>query len=414
VTRIRTVDSMDMDCLVIGNGAAGLICATRLATKGYKVGVVGEGQTSTSLSTGCITSLHPVKGEMMDRDGMRAVFPYSMEAETEDLMMVFEDMFSFLLPELDLVGLPMRGNMVTVRRMLTSVGTEYQCSIPQLFSLQGRIEDLRGSKAALLGIMGHGDSDPDMVSSMVRSWSDMEIDPYWTSPSSLEGRTDLTSSEVARLCRRTDLMDELVEAISQIDAESVGLPPLLDLDGYRKGMEYLQSRSGRKVFELITPLSLPGIRFQSALEALARSKGCSMLNGWRVTELEIDQAGVDGAILESRSRRRKVEAGALVLATGDTVGGGLNITGQTIASPLLGSREARETVELDRKGLLNISLEGIEVDDRLRPSIDGVNLRNMVTAGSVIKGFSYPSGTGMGASMFTAWKAAETVMEVLQ
>jgi len=414
VRSIRSVEPMDLDCLVIGHGAAGLVCASRLASRGQRVGVVGEGVTATSLSTGCITMIHPVQGEMIDRDSMRSVYPYSLEGEVEDLMMAFEDMYSFLIPGLDQRGLPIRGNPVTVRRMLTSVGTRYQCSIPQMFSLQGRIDRLEESRTSLLGIMGHRDSDPDLAVAMVSSWSDFELDSYWTCPRSLGGRTDLTSGEISRICRRGELIEEVAEAMSELDADLVGIPPIMDLHQYQEGMERLQSLSGRTVFELVTPMSLPGRRLQSALESLASDLGCVMLNGWRATSIAVEGREATKAILESRSCERRISMGSLILASGDTVGGGLTINGQRVEAPLLPmtSEVKDEMAEMDMGGLMRISRSGMRVDDSLRPLIGGDPMLNVAVAGVAIDGFSYPSGAGMGASIFTAWRAADTVMEV--
>ncbi len=400
--------------MVIGHGAAGLLSASRLASRGYSVGVVGTGETATSLSTGCITMLHPAQQDMFDRDRMRTVFPYSLEDGTEELMMEFEDMFSFLIPDLDLLGLPIRGNPLTVRRMLTSVGTEFQCSIPQLFTLQGKIDRLREARPALLGIMGHRDSDPDLATIMASGSTGIELKAYWTLPRALGERRDLTPVEVARLCRRGGLLEEIAEALSEIDADLVGLPPLMDIHQYRRGMERLQSLSGRKVFELVTPLSLPGRRLQSALWSLAANKGCTMLKGWRATGVDVREGEVSNVVLEDRSRWRRITLGALIIATGDTIGGGLDIDGQRIFSRLLASAaEKKEMKEMGKADLVEVSRSGIEVDRRLRPVMNGRTIQNMVAAGSVIDGLSYPSGTGMGASMYTAWKAAETVREVV-
>jgi anaerobic glycerol-3-phosphate dehydrogenase B subunit len=414
---IRSAPPMDFDCLVVGHGAAGLLCASRLASRNVRVAVVGTGETSTSLSTGCISVLDQIEGDLIDPNVLASQFPYSLAGKDRDeVIMALEDLYSFLIPDLEIQGLPMRGNPLSIRRMLTSLGTPYQCSIPQMYNLGGRLEHISEKGTSLLGIMGHRDSDPDLASRMIKSTLDMEIRSFWTKPSSLEGRTDLTACEVSRLAKRKDLTDDLAEAISEVEGELVGIPPVFDLSGYQEGMSFLERSSGKKVFELVTPLSLPGRRLQAAMESMARAKGCTMLLGWRALDVEIINGKVTGVVLNSRSREARVDLSSIVLATGDSVGGGLTLKDQSMFEPLMGAsctlmREDLRT--LHAEDLVGLSNAGVEVDSVLRPRCSGEIISNAAVAGSVISGFSYPSGGGMGAAMLTAWLAAQTIMEVV-
>jgi glycerol-3-phosphate dehydrogenase subunit B len=413
----RSVSPIDLDCLVVGHGSAGLLCASRLAFQGIKVGLVGEGETSTSLSSGCITTIHPVAGDLIEGRELQSRFPFSLGGESwEETLEILEELFPFLLSGLDDQGLPLRGNPLMVSRMLTNLGTPYQCSVGQLHSLPGTIDHVLRGDTALLGIMGHRDSDPDLAAAMVRSTLNLDVRPYWTMPSSLEGRTDMTPGEVARLAKKGRFIGELAEALSDIGEERIGIPPVFDLADYERGMNLLRDSSGREVFELITPLSLPGRRLQAALESLARSEGCRMLLGWRASSIEESEGEVNSVVLESRSRTMRVEPSTLVLATGDTVGGGLSVKGQSIREALLsssGSNVVEGLSTLDANDLLRLSREGVEVDQGLHIVGKDGAMSNAFAAGAIISGFSYPSGEGMGASLFTAWLAARAVMEVL-
>lgn len=415
---VRSVASIDLDCLVVGHGAAGLLCASRLASQGLKVGLVGEGETSTSLSAGCITTIHPVAGDLIEGRELQSRFPFSLGGETwDETLEIMEDLFLFLLSRLDAQGLPLRGNPLRVSRMLTNLGTPYQCSIGQLHSLPGMIDHVSKVDTALLGIMGHRDSDPDLAAAMARSTLDLDIRPCWTMPSSLEGRTDMTAGEVARLAKRGQFIGELAEALSDIREERVGIPPVFDLADYDRGMNRLRESSGKEVFELVTPLSLPGRRLQAALESLARSAGCRMLLGWRASVIEESEGEVSSIVLESLSRTMRVTPSSLVLATGDTVGGGLIVEGQSIRESLLSPSDSSVSAALstlDADDLLRLSREGVEVDQGLHMVGKDGAMANAFAAGSVISGFSYPSGEGMGAALFTAWLAARAVMEVLR
>lgn len=414
---IRPSLHLDFDCLVVGHGAAGLLCASRLASRGVKVAVVGTGETSTSLSTGCISVVDQIDGDLIDPNVLSSLFPYSLTGDDHDeVIITLEDLYSFLIPDLEKQGLPMRGNPLSIRRMLTSLGTPYQCSIPQMYTLRGRLEHLSEKETSLLGIMGHRDSDPDLASRMVKSTLDMEIHPFWTKPSSLEGRTDLTVSEVARLANRKDLMDELAGALSETEGELVGIPPVFDLSGYQEGMSFLERSSGKEVFELVTPFSLPGRRLQAAMESMARSKGCTMLLGWRAVDVEIFNGEVTGAVLSSGSREARVDLSSMVLATGDSVGGGLTLKDQSMLEPLMGASctlMGEDLRTLQAEDMVKLSNAGVEVDSVLRPRCSGEIIANAAAAGSVISGFSYPSGGGLGAAMLTSWLAAQTIMEVI-
>lgn len=409
---------MDFDCLVIGHGAAGLLSATRLASKGIRVAVVGRGETSTSLSTGCISLTDRIEGNDIDPDDLVSRYPYSLAGDDgTSLTSIMEDLYSFLKPELDRQGLPMRGEPFSIRRMLTSLGTPYQCSLPQLYAWKGDVERISNVETSLLGIMGHRDSDPDLASSMARSTLGLEMRPFWTMPKCFDGKADLTAGEVAQLAKRSDLVEELAEAISEVEGEMVGIPPVFDLREYQAGMESLERSSGKEVFELVSPLSLPGRRLQATMESMARAKGCTMLLGWNASSVRIEENEVEEVVITSRSREARLRISALVLATGDTLGGGLAVRGQSLSEPLMGCRcsgTGSDYRALQTDDLVRLANSGVEVDTALHPWCDGGPVANATAAGSVISGFSYASGGGIGASLLTAWLSAQTVLEVIQ
>jgi len=418
-----------VDFLVVGHGAAGLLCGSLISSRGRRVAIAGRTATATALSTGCFTLFRPpciIPGpsqtdfDMLSR--MVAPFNSLFEQSSEDLAGSLSDILSFIVPRLSSQGLPMCGDFDYSYSVLSNAGTPYSCSVSPSYVEKGRLDLNANGTVALVGILGLRDFDPDLAVSMLESaMGRSNVRAYWIQIPEVKERYDMSSSEVAALSERASIEEGIAEVLKEFDEESVGLPPLFSLPQFVRKMEYLEQHTGKRVFEVATPLSLPGQRLQDALENVAVREGCRLLRGLTAVEVEFSGNRASSVTVRSRTREQRITFSRLILATGDLVGGGLVLDGDRV-------EEATSSVQIESRGgadpypppdpslssqaLRNAMHSGVRVDSHLRLfTMQGETLDNVFGAGSVLSGFSLPTGVGLGGVMLTSWMAARNAME---
>jgi anaerobic glycerol-3-phosphate dehydrogenase len=425
---MRELAPIRTDILVIGQGAAGLLAATLLARENNEVLVVGDGAPATSLSCGCISF---VRDDVLEEDGgrldvetlARSVYPFNemIEAHDFDFQDTVSGVSAFIGRQLADQGLEMSDNLFRVYRLITNAGTIHQCSLAPLPVNAGGLRHLAGKRTALLGFEGMGDLDPDLAVRMLRGARGAgEFRAYRAALPALGGRAAVSATEASLLLRSDAAVAEVADAVGRIGEDNVGLPPLFRLDDFQKGMARLRRATGRNVFEVVTPLSLPGQRFQEALERMASGSGCSLLRNRRVGRLEVKGRRLTEASLVTRTRTQKVRFNACVVATGDLIGGGLVASGLEIGDALgtfkvgkVKRSGLRSHSGLRIPAMVKDAAESgflVEGDMRLQLAAGGA-AENAFGAGSALAGFSFPTGVGLGGGLLTAWVAAISAKE---
>ena len=121
-------------------------------------------------------------------------------------------------------------------------------------------------------------------------------------------------------------------------AEVIGLPAVLGLFKSSAVVRELQERIGVPLFEMPTlPPSVPGLRLQEALERKAAEKGTYHLFRHRVGKAEPGkEGGFKVPILRDGETIRTVSSGAVILASGRFLGGGLQADRKIVREPLFG------------------------------------------------------------------------------
>ncbi len=421
---MRELPSAKVDILVIGQGAAGLLAGISLG-RDHTVAVVGDRASATSLSTGCISVISQEaeidSGGKIDLESLaHSVHPFSdiIERSAMSLETLLPEMSHLFFHALADQGLEMSDDLFHHYPLLTNVGTEYGCSSAPVHTINGQLDRMAGSKLAILGIAGGLDMDADLVPLLFdkERWH-ARLNPHWARIKALKGRTNCNPGEIAEVFRSEEALEQLIEAIKDLDEENVMIPPLFPLSNYSVGMTALRRKSGRNVFEAVTPLSLPGLRLQGAMEKAALAEGCRMLKGRTVVKLLIKDDVVTGAVLSSRTRRRTYHFNSVIVATGDVIGGGLAIKGREIIDPL-GSFKVSTFPSRSNKAARSGMPEAMEEtgylvgNDMRLISKDNTPLRNAFGAGAALAGFSFPTGVGLGGSLLTAFVAAKSVQEV--
>ncbi len=356
---MRHLDPVRTEFLVIGGGAAGMLVATYLAEHRRDVALVDTGTSCTALSTGCL------KGTGLN-----------------------EAMLDYLLPRLRSNGLSMTRHLEQVP-LLGNAGNRYHCSLAPRYTALGTLESVMRSKLAVVGIEDNQDVDPELVCSFLRQDAGMKADPVYISG---KGRISL---------------DSLCHELSRIDADSIMLPPLFALRDHESGMLELTERTGRIVFEPVTPLSLPGTRLAEAMRCILANSGCHVLDHRRVTKLIQIGGRYDTAVVQTAGTVQEINFSTLVLAGGNAIGPGLMVSGKEVTDPFEAFVITRKQESLSGMPVNRALSSGYDVDGRYRAIMNnGNSAENVYACGSALAGLSYPLGRGLLDVLDGAWDVA--------
>jgi glycerol-3-phosphate dehydrogenase subunit B len=118
-------------------------------------------------------------------------------------------------------------------------------------------------------------------------------------------------------------------------AQVIGLPAILGMHRPDRVHADLEQRTGLRIFEIPTmPPSVPGVRLREWLEQTLPGKGVTLIPQHKVTALNL---APDGATLDLRDGFGpiRIQAQAVILATGRFLSGGLQAHPDAIREPLL-------------------------------------------------------------------------------
>jgi len=393
------------------------------------VAVVGRAITATALSTGCVTlfrppgiMLSPLKTDFEMLNRLISPFNLIVGQKPESIACALDELRGFLMPRLEEQGLPMSGDFNQSRCLISNIGSPYSCSINPRYSENGRLDLSERKTVALLGFLGLRGFDPDLAASIFKSSVGRRgIRAYWTKIPEIRERYDVSPSEVAARSDHSPLEENIGRSMKELDEEFIGIPPIFGLSQYQKKMNHLERDTGKRIFEVVTPLSLPGHRLQTALEKVAAREGCRRLKGLTAIDIGFSGNHASSVTVRSRSREQRITFSKMILASGNLVSGGL-VTDvdepDQIVAPLqadisrLPSTISASDASLGSQALRSAMTTGIRTDaDFHIVCRKGEVLDNVFGAGSALSGFSLPTGVGLGGVMFTAWIAAENAME---
>ena len=315
--------------VVIGAGVSGLVAAIRLARAGARVTLLAKGTGGLQLSQGTVDIL--------------GYGPQRVERPLEALA-GFADAnpghpYAFLDAELvgasasylaELVGPALLvGDPAVNLQLPTAVGAVRPTALASPSMTAGAC--VADARFVIVGLRQLKDFYPELVAHNLNrtdlpGGGRLTARPVMLDFPAREGEVDSSGLTYARALDDPAYRRRFAQAIAGVVAvgETVGLPAVLGLDDHGAWAE-IAEQVGAKVFEIpLPPPSVPGMRLNRALTALAKASGVRVVPGSRVTGFRSAGDSVACVQLATAGGIREFAADAFLLATGGFESGALS------------------------------------------------------------------------------------------
>ena len=415
---------MSYDTLVVGAGLAGLTAALRLTEQGQRVLIAARGVGATHLAPATVDVLGYVGDARVDSPS-RSLAALLATAPDHPYRHVSTELLARAVAWFGARAgtLGYSGNLDANMLLPTVLGVPKPSALAPQTMTGG---DLRaGGRFAFVGFKGFKDFHAPLIADNLGrarleapiSARAIELDP----PSSRLG--DLSGRVLAGRFDHGELADWLAAALmDRTDAdERIGLPAVL---GLRKAVETwrdLESRLGRKVFEVAPlPPSMPGIRLYEAMAAALRAGGARIVHGVRVSGAHGSNRRIESVDVINATGAVSYPVQSVVLASGGFASGGLELdsfgtTRETVFDlPVIGVPSSDRVRFAPRYfDAQPLAAAGVATDGLLRPidAAGGPVYANLYAAGAIIGGaVPWKEKSGTGISVATGYAAAEAIL----
>ncbi|MDR1833153.1 MAG: glycerol-3-phosphate dehydrogenase subunit GlpB, partial [Propionibacteriaceae bacterium] len=309
-----------MKAVVIGAGLGGLVSAVKLAKDGHTVTLITFGLGGLQLGQGTVDVYGYPDGESLPvTDPFAALaqapvgHPYAAIG-AEQVRAGVDYLVELLGPEL-LVG----GE--TNALLPTAVGAFRPTLKLQPSMAAGQPKD--GAKWVVVGLRQLKDFNPDLIAGNVSRAElpgDVRVSarPLWLDFPARPGEVDSNSLAYARAFDKVEYRQQFAQALKPLlePGEAVALPAVLGLKD-RLVYRDLQEDLGAEVFEIpLPPPSVPGMRLNEALTALAKAAGVRVVLGSRVTGFSAEGGKVRSVTAATAGAPREFAADVFVYAPG--------------------------------------------------------------------------------------------------
>jgi glycerol-3-phosphate dehydrogenase subunit B len=401
------------DVVVIGAGTAGLVAATRLAQSGAEVCLLAKGVGSTHLAPGTIDVLGYAP-ERVDAPAAAVAelarrqpdHPYALLVPT---LQAAADWFIATAAGGALPGYHYVGSLDHNLLLPTAIGAlKPSALVPETFA-GGESQQLK--RVTVVGTSLLRDFHPSLCAENLRA---VGIE---ATSIAIEIEADRADASTLGLARRFDdpgwraafsaRLAPLIKA-----ADHVALPAMLGLEDPHSVLTDLQSRLGRRVFEIPTlPPSVPGMRlFEILRQALLAADGRLALGAGVVAHRRDGErvVSVDTATAGSNTT---YEAGAFVLASGGFHSGAITLDSHWQPHEMLLDLPLRGVPGPDEPRFLPsyfdeqpLARAGVAVDAELRAQ----GTTNVFVAGASLPGsVAWQEASGEGIALASGYRAAQ-------
>ncbi len=438
---------MRFDILVIGGGMAGAVAASKAADSGQEVAVVRRGYGATALSSGAIDiALDPLgissesgadtssikRGleELIRRSShhpYRAIASAGAAEPADTVIDIFREALNELLAGLK-NNLPFTGSLDCNQILANNLGTCKFAAFSQGTISSGDLLKMRQARLLFLGIRGLSCFNPRYLANSLLDFSRRQDTDYIQATDSIlldfpgcsrennmlpaELAAGLDNPEVA-----TNFTESIKRAVGNKSCTHLVLPPVFGLDRAPQILERIQESLGCICFETVsTPVSIPGLRLQRALDANLSAKGIKVLSG-EVVAFKQKGKRVAEVMLKEEGN---ISAKSFVLATGKYIGGGV-VKGPGFKEPIFdlplffNGKKIGEVFIKEMLGHNPVASHpafsvGLRTDSRLRPLQEEgeVIFENLFAAGAVLGGYNYlTEKCGLGVALATGFLAGK-------
>ena len=449
------------DLLIIGGGMAGLVAGTVASEAGLPTLLVRKGQSATAYSSGAIDVIGYVPDFIepfsSPEEGLLAIaalyplHPYAVVGYGEDTasegtgaasVRRVREAITWLKDHLGGTIAPVTGEFDTNMRLITILGTTKPACLAQTTMYPGDLEDREDSVLLIAGITGCSEFSPSAAAkTYIEDRVALNGPPHKVGHCMLQvtpfGKSfNISSIEIARHLDREGSIEVLAEQlkvqVKRIGATHVALPPVLGIRNANANKSKLEKLIGVTVFELLGfPPSVPGLRLQRALEGVFVKAGGKMLVGHEAISHVRTKQRITAVIARSPLREVRIDAKAVILATGKYIGGGiagdekgLRETVFDIMTVTDDYHSSRDIIPSRSTNRLSISPTGqpiqacgLGIDSQFRPvREDGLEWAdNLFAAGAVLAGYNYSvEKSGLGVALTSGYSAAKNAIDYLR
>ncbi len=407
-----------IDLLVVGAGLTGLFAAWQAARRGARCMLVTYGRGGLELSSGClgIASSGPPHQQVA---AARLPHPYALVG-VDALRRAVDD----LLELLEGSNLPYAGSLESNLELPTAAGgTACAAYAPRSLA---RFLDAGAGPVTLAGFAGFRDFDSVLASNRLSARLKRPIAAAdLPLPGSLPLR-DLYSTDLARRFEDPEWLAQACAAWrpSLIGVRHLGLPAVLGFRQHASVIAAIEEALELTVFEIPTlPPCLPGLRLEAVLHEACLASGVDLIEGAMVVGRVDGRSGgarAAGIIAQTAGGPQVVDAGAVLLATGDLLHGGLvarqngRLQESVFDLPVVHSSDRSTWTAPHLSDPQPYATFGLRVDARMRPlGADGAPLMlNLFAAGGVLAGARRTEeGSRQGIGLASAWRAVESALQ---
>ncbi|MFT4296437.1 MAG: glycerol-3-phosphate dehydrogenase subunit GlpB [Micropruina sp.] len=414
--------------VVIGAGVSGLVAAIRLARAGAAVTLLAKGTGGLQLSQGTVDILGYAPDRVQRPLDALAGFaeanpghPYGfLDAELVGASASY--LAELVGPDL-LVGDP-----AVNLQLPTAVGAIRPTALAAPSMTAGACID--GAQFVIVGLKQLKDFYPELVAYNLNrtelpgtgsaGGGRLTARPAMLDFPARAGEVDSSGLTYARALDDPDTRRRFAQALKPLlgDGESVGLPAVLGLDDHSAWAE-IAELVGAPVFEIpLPPPSVPGMRLNRTLTALAKAAGVRVVPGSKVTGFRSSGDSVACVQLATAGGLREFAADAFLLATGGFESGALSADSyhnvrESIFDLPLRVPEGR-LVHGDYWGAPQpLFTVGVETDAAMRVRHPGgdVVYANLYAAGGILAGATrWQEKSGEGIALASAVRAADSIL----
>jgi glycerol-3-phosphate dehydrogenase subunit B len=406
------------DAVVIGAGTAGLVAATRLAQAGAKVCVLAKGLGSTHLAPATIDVLG-YRPSRVDRPGDALEelvttcreHPYAVLGRR--IVEAALDWLKETVAAGPLPGYRYVGSLERNLRLPTAVGSLRPSAVVPETMAGGDADGL--ARVCIVGTRALRDFHPSLCAANL---AEAGIEARAVSVALELDRADASTPAIARRFDdptwRARFCAELAPMLRS--GEHVGLPAMLGLRDPHGTWSELESRLGRRVFEIPSlPPSVPGMRLYEVLSGALRGAGGRLALGAEVIRCDREGHRVAAVHTRAAGHERRCVAPWFVLATGGFASGAIELDShwatreRVLGLPLRGvPAGGQPRFVADHLGEQPLARAGVAVDARLRA--DGAE--NVLVAGALLPGaIPWREGSGEGIALASGFAAARAISE---